>query len=461
MRIRKYDFDYSRRFFLEKTAQGLASTGVLAALWPEICRSGEINKVYPEELLDIEAFTKGRIKVGDVIDADNIDLVQDLVDPILYQEVKQDKRKFVIQASETRADAMYPPYFFDATVKNQGQATFDKIGNVYTKEGKPWIGGLPFPDPQEGAEVIANITLSWGRHDRAMYAIPAYVFNPEGDMEYEYDFVWAEQQCTGLVHPDGPGVYLPGHEDKTRLQSIWFTYTLDVKGSAFLSIWKYDQREFPDLFGFLPQFKRVRRFPANQRFEPYMPGMNLYLSDAWAAGDPMLTWGNYKIIHRGPFLGSSSQQWQPENPNWEPKLVGGGKDKTYFYVGKQLVPDMIVFESEPTGYPRAPIAKRRIYLDTRNMGVIQAVSYDRRGEAWKGFEGGGGQRKADGHEMLTKDGRPEWSWNWAISHDIQTNKVTRFHHGQTCRGDWKSALDPEIDMVNQYMTTAAMTRIGT
>ena len=461
MRIRKYDFDFSRRFFMEKSARGVASAGVLTALWPEICRTAEINKAYPEELLSIEAFTKGRVKVGDVIDADSIDLVQDLVDPILFQEVKQDKRKFVIQESETKVDAMYPPYFFDATMKNQGQATFDKIGNVYTKDGKPWIGGLPFPDPQEGAEVIANITLSWGRHDRAMYAIPAFVLNPIGDIEYEYDFIWAEQQCTGLVNPDGPGVYLPGHEDKTRLQSVWFTYTLDVKGSAFLSIWKYDQREFPDLYGFLPQFKRVRRFPANQRFEPYMPGMNLYLSDAWAAGDPMLTWGNYKIIHRGPFLGSSSHQWQPDNENWEPKLVGGGKDKTYYYVGKQLVPDMIVFESEPTGYPRAPVSKRRIYLDARNMGVIQAVSYDRRGEAWKGFEGGGGQRKTDSHSTLTKDGRPEWSWDWAISHDIQTNKVTRFHHAQTCRGDWKSALDPDIDMVNQYMTTASMLRIGT
>ena len=32
---------------------------------------------------------------------------------------------------------MYPPYFLDATIRNQGMATFDEIGNVYTTDGKP------------------------------------------------------------------------------------------------------------------------------------------------------------------------------------------------------------------------------------------------------------------------------------------------------------------------------------
>ena len=159
-----------------------------------------------------------------------------------------------------------------------------------------------------------------------MYAFPALVIGSDGEVAYEYDFVWAEQQCTGLVHPSAPSVYLPGYEDKTRLQAIWFTHTNDVKGSAFLSIWSYDQRKVPELYGYLPQFKRVRRFPANQRFGPYMPGMNLYLSDAWASGDPMLTWGNFEIIHRGPFLGSTHFQWLPDNDNWAHPLIGGKQD---------------------------------------------------------------------------------------------------------------------------------------
>ena len=460
MHIRKYDFDYARRHFLQRTAVGAGSSGVLCSLWPELVRAGLDTKAYPEELLDIEIFTNGRVKVGDEINADNVILVQDLIDPIVYQEVLQDRRTFVIQPNESNVEAMFPPYFLDATVRNQGQATFNGDGNVVGADGNPWIGGLPFPDAQDGDQAIANITLSWGRHDKAMYATPSFVIDADGELRYEYDWIWAEQQCTGLVGPDAPGPYLPGHEDLARIQCIWFTWTPEVRGHAFLSHWQYDQREIPVLHGYLPNFKRVRRFPANQRFEPYMPGMNLYLSDAWASGDPMLTWGNFKIIHRGPMLGSSHSQWTPQNPNWQPDVHGGNQGVSYYSVGKSLIPEVIVFEGEPVGYPRAPVSKRRIFLDARNMTPIMTVTYDRDGLAWKGLEGGGGLRKTATHETLTRDGRPEWTWCWAISHDLRSNSVTRFYHGEQCRGGWNSALDPDEDIVNNYMTKQALLRLG-
>ncbi len=459
MHIRRFDFDYSRRHFLTRVASAGAA-GVLGSAWAAACQSGDFAGAYPQELTDIEAFTAGRVKVGDIIDRDNIELVQDVVDPLVYQEVKQDGRRFFIQAADNHVEAMFPPYFLDATLRNQGAAVFDAIGNVYTRDGQPWIGGLPFPDARTGSEVIANMTLSWGRHDKAIYAFPAVVIGAEGETQYEYDFVWAEQQCTGLVHPRATAPYLAGFADKTRLQTVWFTHTNDVKGSAFLSIWHYDQREIPELFGYLPNLKRVRRFPANQRFEPYMPGLNLYLSDAWAAGDPMLTWGNYRIIHRGPYLGSVHRQWRPERDNWNHPLVGGAADESYFYVGKSLIPEVIVFEAEPTAYPRAPVSKRRVFVDARNMSVIQALTYDRYGELWKGFESGAGQRLAEGYQELSSDGRPEWSFNWLISHDVQSNRVTRVLQAQTCRGNWRTELDPDLDLVNKYMTEQALRRLG-
>ena len=149
-----------------------------------------------------------------------------------------------------------------------------------------------------------------------------------------------------------------------------------------------------------------------------------------------------------------------QNDNWRPDLVGGPQDLSYYNVGKSLIPEVIVFEGEPVGYPNAPVSKRRIFLDARNMAAVQSITFDRNGDVWKGFEGGGGQRVADDKTMLTSDGRPEWSWCWGISHDIQRNNVTRFHHGETCRGNWNSALDPDQDMVNEYMTQQALLRMG-
>ena len=464
MHIRKYDFDYSRRHFMEKTALGLGGAGVLTSLWPEICRSGDVSKAYPEELTNIEAYTKGKVKVGDTINADNIDIVQDLVDPMLYQEVKQDQRTFFIMETQTDIETMYPPYFLDATLNNQGKAVFDANNNVVVEgSGEPWIGGHPFPDPQTGLEAIANLTLSWGRHDQTTYAIPVTSLNPEGEMSYNYNFVWAEQQCTGLVNPvispDRP--YLKGHKDKVRFQSVWFTSPNDVKGTAFLNVWHYDQREFPDLFGYLPAFKRVRRFPTNQRFEPLVAGMNLFLSDAWSAGDPMLTWGNYKIVGHQPMLGSMHYQWRPDLPNWELPTIGGPKGKSYYNCGKSLLPEVVILEGEPTGFPRAPVSKRRVYIDARVLSFPQAISFDRRGDIWKSFEPGFGYQKYGDYERKARDGRTEWMWSWVISNDIQSGRISRFPHGKECAGGWKSELDMGIDMLSEYMTVQAMRRLGT
>ena len=140
MNIRKYNFDFNRRAFINKTASSVGTAGILTSLWPEMCRAADANKAYPEELLDIEAYTKGRVKVGDTIDKDSVFLVQDLLDPITFQQILQDGRTFQIQSSENDIEKLFPPYFLDATINNQGQAIFGKDGNVYTKAGNPWIG---------------------------------------------------------------------------------------------------------------------------------------------------------------------------------------------------------------------------------------------------------------------------------------------------------------------------------
>ena len=482
MHIRKYDYEYSRRHFMEKVAKGTGSAGVLTALWPLMAHTGDSFRAYPEELTDIEAYTKGKVKVGDVIDKDNIELVQDIIDPMLFQEVTQDGRSFFVLPTQTETEVHFPPYYLDATLKNWGQAEFGPDGNVYTKDGKPWIGGHPFPDPQDGYETIANITLSWGRHDQDMFAIPTVSLDPEGEIQYKYDFVWAQQQCTGLVHPSAGGnPYIPGKEHMTRYQSVWFTSPNDVKGTAFMNEWYYDQAKYPELFGYLPAFKRVRRFPTNQRFEPLVAGINLFLSDAWASGDPMLTWGNWKIIHRGPYLGAMHHNWVPQNENWKHPVCGGPKGQSYLYVGRSLIPEVLVLEGEPTGYPRAPLSKRRIYLDARNIEYPQAISFDRRGEIWKSFEPGFGQCKTDPSlaelwssgpdssgagieaEVLASDGRPDWMWNWVISNDIQSKRITYFHQAHHCKGGWKSEYDKvdSEEFLSSYMTTSAMRRLGT
>tara|TARA_R110002110_G_scaffold119587_2_gene294249 strand:- start:75 stop:1439 length:1365 start_codon:yes stop_codon:yes gene_type:complete len=453
MRIKKYDFDYSRRTFMGKAAIG-AAAGVLAPLWSTIAKSGEITKAYPEELLHIEAYTKGAIKPGDIVTADNVEHVKDLLDPIAYNQVKTMGRRIHIVETTTDVTKLFPHEYLEASLANNGKAKFDAKGNVVTSDGKPWIGGNPFPNAQTGAEAFANLTLSWGRHDQSVYAVRDWDISPEGDLSYQYDFVWAEQNAVALLK-DGP--YWAGHEDKLRFQSVWFTAPNDTKGTSFLNIWPYDQTQFPELYGYLPAFKRVRNFPTNQRFEPLVPGITIFLSDAWAAGDPFLTWGNYKIIDRKPMLGAVSGNFL-NDPNWSRPVHGGQKGQTFFDTYMELIPETIVIEAEPIMYPRAPVSKKRVAIDTRNMMFVSYMTFDRRGEVWKSFEPAFSQYA--GPAGTVNDGaHPAWSWTHVHSHDVQTNRISRFIQAKEVTGGYKSAWNMG-SVYDEYMTIQAIRRLG-
>lgn len=455
MHIRKYDFNYGRRQLLKNAALG-AGAGVLAPLWPLIANGADIGKAYPDELLSIEMFTKGKIKTGDYLTAANVDAAKDLLDPITYKQIKEMGRRVKIVPTPKDSSVLFPHDFLQASVRNKGKAKFDGTGNIVNADGKPWIGGLPFPDAKTGEEAISNLTLSWGRSDYCQYAIRQWDLDPSGEQAYQYDFVWAELQTQARVD----GTVYQNKNDLLRLQSVWFTGPQDTAGSSFLSTWYYDQRKYPDLYGYLPAFKRVRQFPTNQRFEPLLPGITWFLSDAWAAGDPMLTWGNYKVIGRQPMLGGVTDTWVSKN-NWTAGTHGGPKGKTFWDTNMSMCPDCIVLEAEPTGYPRAPVGKKRVWIDARNQQFIAYITYDRRGEIWKSFEAGWSQYKDGGNVLKDASGNPAWSWTYLHSHDIQANRMSRIMHTENTTGGYKSVFSTDgVDVYNKYLTNQAIQRLG-
>lgn len=454
MHIKKYDHNYSRRFFMERAAKGIASGGVLGALWPMIANSADISKAYPDELMSVDAWSKGKIKTGDMITADNVDIVKELLDPVAYMEVKTMGRKIRIVPTTRDVTKLFPAEYLEATLRNQGKAKLDVNGNVTTLDGKPWIGGNPFPDAKNGNELAANLTLCWGRHDSSIYAVRDYEIAPDGTQSYQYDFGWFEENTVARTKAKA----FSGGEDKLRYQSVIFTAPGDVRGTSYLSTWYYDQRKFPDLVGYLPAFKRVRKFPTNQRFEPLVPGSNLWLSDSWAAGDPMLTWGNYKVVGRGPLLGAVSQNWNGDHANWERPVHGGPKGISFFETNMELCPDVVIFEAEPIGYPRAPISKKRVYVDVRNQMYVAYVTYDRRGQIYKSFEPQYSQYvKGDKKQM---DGaNPAWSWTTVHSHNVQDGRITRFSQVKTITGGISQAYNGD-GLYEKYLTEQALQRIG-
>lgn len=458
MHIRKYDRGNTRRHFLKQMSMGVLTTGVISPLWKAIADTGDISLAYPEELLSIEDYSGGRLSTGDTIDESNVHLVKALLDPIQYTQISQMGRVLRILDTTTDIMKLNPWEYVEATLKNAGKARFSKDGNVVTKEGKPWIGGNPFPDPSSATEIFAGATLSWGRHDISVSAVKEHDLNLAGEIAYRYNSLWVEMSPVARTVVD-PKPYWPGHEDKLRYQAVYFLSPNDVKGTSYLNIWHYDQNTFPDLYGYLPAFKRVRRFPTNQRFEPLIPGSTLYLSDAWAAGDPFLTWGNFKIVGRGPMLAAVSRSWNGQEENWEGGTHGGPKGNTFWDTDVELVPEAIVVEAEPIKYPRAPVGKKRVWFDARTLLPLGMVSFDRRGQIYRSFDGAyslyekGDQRVMDGKH-------PMWSWTRVHAHDVQTNRVTRLEQVKEISSKYRTQVNQK-GVYDRYLTRSALLRMGT
>src|ERR1700720_4382724 len=92
MRVIRYGQGSTRRHFVSQLAKGVAAAGLLAPLFDVIGRNGDCAAAYPPELLSIEAYTKGKLKAGDVLNANNVDLVKDLLDEVAYWQGENEKR---------------------------------------------------------------------------------------------------------------------------------------------------------------------------------------------------------------------------------------------------------------------------------------------------------------------------------------------------------------------------------
>ncbi|MCR9196772.1 DUF1329 domain-containing protein [Algiphilus sp.] len=460
MRIRKYDVDYTRRKLMQNMALGLGA-GVLLPLekiWAKDALMLDLTKAYPDEAFSIEAQTKGKISVGDVITKENLEHVEHLLDPCIIQQVREDGRRFTIGPPETDLTRMFTNPNLEKTQKNLAEgyyAKFDANGNVVGSDNGNWKGGFPFPSPRNANEIQANAALSWGRADANLYAVRQVDFAGDGSQQYAYDFAWVELQMQARID----GKAFRGHTDEIRRQNAYFESSEDVKGTSFLSIWKYDQREIPDLFGYLPQFRRVRQFPANQRFEPLIPGATWFLTDPWAAGDPMLTWGNYKIVERKPMLTATTGNFGIKDDNWQLPTIPG--NEKYFDVALAMSPDVAVVESTPTGYPRAPVSKRLAWFDVRNCTYTGCIRYDLQGKPWVNFESAFGYYQDGDRVVMGHDGKtPAWSWTYVMSYNMQNKRMSRLDHAYEASGI-RSLFEIDQDwMYDTYLTTSAQQALG-
>ncbi len=121
------------------------------------------------------------------------------------------------------------------------------------------------------------------------------------------------------------------------------------------------------------------------------------------------------------------------------------------------MPEAIIVEAEPIKYPRAPILRKRVWFDARNQVVLGMVTYDRRGQPYRSFDGAYSLYESGGTQFM--DGKhPYWSWTHVTCSDIQTGRVTRLEQVKNVEGHLSGANDPT--MYDRFLTQTALTRLG-
>jgi len=462
MHIIRYGEGWTRRHFLSQMGKGVLAAGVLSPLIDVIGRNGDCSAAYPPELLSIEAYTKGKLKPGDVLTADNVDLVKDLLDEVAYWQVKNDKREINLIATETDVSKLIAKPYLEATLRNRGVHQVGPDGNVWTKDGKPWIGGNPFPDAKNAVELLLQnaLTSSTLYYDSTSCASKEWETNADGDVDYTYEYIFVGYRTVGRTTLE-PKPYFPGHEGQLRINSSLFTSPEDLSGNSSLEIWSYDQHKLPKAHAFSPQTKRIRSVPDYARFETGVPGAAWFSSDSAGAGDPVYTWGNFKVVGHGPFLAATHGNCHFGYPNWEVPLVGGKNGKKYFRTYMELVPEGYVVELEPTGYPNSPYSKKRAWFDARTGIAPLIVTYDREGKPFHQSEWFYDYAvKKPGMEW--PEGMPDEFWaSYLNMHmfDMKSGRMSRMGILPRITGGYINSID-DPKLYYEFCTLNAIRRLG-
>ena len=180
---------------------------------------------------------------------------------------------------------------------------------------------------------------------------------------------------------------------------------------------------------------------------PYFDGRRLHVNDARFKGWWLARFEQIRDIH-GPVLPGKVQALCPG------RFRAGSWDTAY-----EFCPEVLVIEAEPTGYPRAPVSKKRVWLDMRNMAYVSYMTFDRKNEMWKSFEAGFSQYKKGDLVFPDHRGNPVWGPNYVHSHDVQSGRMSRIAVAEKLSDGFQSKNDMP-DTYEKYLTVQAIRRLG-
>ena len=288
---------------LQRAKMGLTLMSLLAGLliiiaYPAVLIGGQIPPAWDvikgkAELPTIEDLTDGKVKIGDLIDKNNVDLVKDYIGLGSYECIK--KGMVMKMGNQLPPDQLHPKYFTEATERNVGKAVMDEYGTVYyEKMGTLWPGGLPFPEPKNGTEVAANVKFGQVWDDLYHNPVIVLLIDSEGKvyktsvMEHRYT------KCVSRLKVPPLGA-VRGFEDMAWKRVIAMLHPFEIKGLGQYAVRFYDEVAHHDIgFTYLPAYKRTIRVSATT-WQDNVAGGDTTSGDGQGLQEPYIYW-DFKLI---------------------------------------------------------------------------------------------------------------------------------------------------------------------
>lgn len=382
------------------------------------------------------------LNVGMTINSENVDKFKDILDPAVYQQLKDGW--FQMKVGETTSFDLHPNYV-EATRKNLGQVSLgDNLGEI-----NGFVAGRPFPeepdaaDPRAGEKLAFNYKYGYNWGDSA--AIYPFYWRyrdlESGKIERTIKFNFHFLNYKHRVNQDPVPQFSDNPGDLFRAIYVQVLEPFDVKNTQLLIHRKDNDLERDDTWLYLGFQRRVRRLASGQITDAFL-GADIMIEDFEGYNGRIsdMNW-SYKGTKNVmlPFYNHNEMTLATDlkEPDGYQFVEFGGKGGCFPEITWQLR-KVYVLESDPID-ENHPISKRVHYVDAQTFTLPRTLIYDRKGDLWKSWLIG--QAHPDFH--LEKNKGSGVAIDDAFSMlDVQAGHCTT--------GQFKGQVDPTLNPVKTF-----------
>lgn len=307
------------------------------------------------------------------IDAGNVDKHADKLPEGQVALIKAYKG-YRLDVYPTRRSCTFPDFVAERTKKN---ATTARIGDDGWKLEQALGGGVPFPLPKSGVEVLWNHKLRYlgeGRQVDISLLMP----------EKGGGLTEVKQRAYELYPFNSPKVNGPADTGHIEAKLMYDVQSPSSRAGEMYLIHAFMDRQ-QDAWIYFPGQRRVRRAPSFAYDNPVAGADNLYFVDQINMFTGALDRYDFKLLGKKEvFLPYNSYKLIDKKRKFK-DLIGPD------YVARDAMRYELhrawVVEATVKGDKRHSFAKRKFYIDEDSWAILHVDMYDAKGSLWRVQEG--------------------------------------------------------------------------